>query len=162
MTMPESVTPLSKQLARLKAEEASARADAQTATYALRNEWHLARDLLSEYWDGGNRDKDPTAEELRERTARLISAVQERGLAFALDKGMPGHRAIVPVSPELREKASEAQRASGRARAARIHFEAANAAALQAEKSAAAAQQVREALAGDDVDKIREALATEA
>ena len=158
--MTDSLTPLADELSRLRSEEKAAAARYQAATAALKNEWELGKELISEWWDGGERDKQPTPTELRQRTEYFLKTLQERDLALGLDVGMPGHRALVPVNPGLREEATAAQYAAGQARSARIAFEAKHAAELAAEKSAAAARQVRDALAGDDVDKIRQTLAT--
>ena len=155
-----SNTPLADELSRLKAEEKAANEYAKAAQKAVSQEWEIGKELLSPYWDNGERDKAPSAEQLRERTDHFIKTLQDRGLALALDPGMPGHRALVPVDPALRERATTAHYEAAQTRTARITFEGRNASARHAEKSAAKAQEVRDALAGDDVDAIREALAT--
>ena len=150
------MTSLTEQRDKLHRERKDANRRVAEAKQAAKDEWKLSAALLAPLWDRRYKPKALTTTFLRKFSNDLLAQVKERNLAFDLS---PADRSLTLFDPGVREELGEAEEAflvaSQRLRA----FEREHADDLRAEAEAAEAAGIRDALAGDDPDAIRRALA---
>jgi len=139
---------------RLRQAVVSAERDAESAEQAAKREWHVGAELLQPLWARRYDATRPT-DVLVEFTDRLIAQVRERGLAFDLSTV---DRSLIVVDPAARDEWDAARRALADARRALRKFETDNGEDLRLHEEAEEAQKIRDALAGNDPNAIREAI----
>lgn len=141
---------------KLRDERKAANRRVAEAKQAAKDEWKLNASLLAPLWDRRYKPRALTPAFLRKFSDDLLTAIKERNLAFDLS---PADRSVVLVDLAVREELNEAEDAF-RVAAQRLRsFEQEHADELAAEAQAAEAEGIRDALAGDDPDAIRNALA---
>jgi hypothetical protein len=164
-----SGTPLQDELARLRADAESASARLSEARRRQERDYHVAaREVtakLVSYRDAilhRSPDSTPEAdrpERERELTRNFTEAIEKRGLVlWALGNG----GGVSIIDPSIDREFEEANRALTEAARAVNGFESEHREKLEAERKRSEMERVREALAGDDPDVVREALATSA
>lgn len=151
-----SETPLTEQRDQLRRERRDANRRVTEAKQAAKDEWKLNAALLAPLWDRRYKPKALTPGFLRKFSDDLLKEIKERNLAFDLSTA---DRSLVLVDLSVREELAEAEDAFRIASQRLRAFESEHADALRAEADAAEAADIRDALAGDDPDAIRQALA---
>lgn len=146
---------LTKQRDDLRAERDKANRRVAEAKQASKDEWKTNAALLEPLWGRRYKPRALTPTFLRNFSDELLTAIKERNLAFDLSTA---DRSLVLVDLAVREELAEAEDAFRIASQRLRAFESENADALRAEAAAAEAEGIRDALAGDDPDAIREAL----
>lgn len=152
-------SPLLEELSRYEAEVAAARERRQSArARADEASWRVHKEAVSELKAYGDdvafRRQDPDEAEQRRLTLRLLERIRDEGLLLDAVRG--GLRIEDPRP--VRELAEAT--AAGREAARRCEeFARANREGIEAERSRAEMDRVRDALAGDDPARLREALA---
>lgn len=141
--------------ARLRGEVAEAEQRVGAAERDAAQEWQIGAELMQPLWARRYEKSRPT-DWLVEFTDELIAKVREGGLAFDLSNI---DRSVVIFDPAIRDEREAAQRALADARRALRRFEIDHADGLAAQEEAAEAQSIRDALAGNDPEAMRQALA---
>lgn len=139
---------------RLRSAVADAERRAEGAEQAAKREWQVGAELLQPLWVRRYEATRPT-DVLVEFTDRLIAQVRERGLAFDLSTV---DRSLIVVDPAARDEWDAARRALADARRALRKFETDHGDDLRLHEEAAEAQAIRDALAGNDPNAIRDAI----
>lgn len=147
---------LTEQRDRLRQERKDANRRVADAKQASKDEWKLNAALLAPLWDRRYKPKALTPAFLRRFSDDLLAAIKERGLVFDLS---PADRSLVLTDPSVREELAEAEEAFLAASQRLRAFESEHGDDLRAEADAAEAEGIRSALAGDDPDAMRRALA---
>lgn len=148
--------PLADEHDRLRRDRKNAGRRLNEAKRAVADEWKLNRALLAPLWDRRHKRQSRTTSFLRSFSDDLLAQINERGLAFDLSDA---DRSVVLIDPAAREELVEARDARTVADQRLRAFESEHADALRAEAEAAEAAGIRDALAGDDPNAIRRALA---
>jgi hypothetical protein len=149
-----------EQLAALDAKVTEARGRYEKAldTFRRGDQFGAARDVLTplfEYARGVEaRTREESADELRQLTADACERIVEGGLVFHVPQ--PGQVTI--GDPSLGDEVDAARDALTKATNERDQFAADSRDEREAERKKAEADQIKDALAGDDPDTIREAL----
>lgn len=148
------------QLAALDAKVAEARTRYQGAldTFRRGDQFGAARDVLTPLFDYAHdieaRTREANTEELRKLTADACERIVEDGLVFHV----PQRGTVQIVDPTLQEESEAALVALNEATNERNAYEVATRDEREEERKATEAQAIKEALASDDPDRIREAL----
>ena len=140
-------------------EEASARV--KLARHRREREYGVSADAtadLTAYRDGVQyRRREPDVDEQRRLTQELFDRVTANG--YVLEAVGGGAGVLIVRDPAVMRELEEATEALSEIKRERRAFAAEHADEIDAERRAADAQAIRDAIAGDDPDAVREALA---
>lgn len=128
----------------------------------VEREWSVTAettDDLSQYRDDVQfKRRESSIEDQLRLTRELFERIEDRGLVLEASGG--GRGLLIVRDPSLVQEAEDARVAVNDAKRELSAFRAEHDGAIEAERKRVEAEAIREALAGDDPDKLREALAS--